>query len=459
MIMPEGLPEFKRFARTIAPDRRVRGYVMWFVAAFLLHAGRMSASQVGQSLRSDPRHRGSVTRFLTNWDAAHATGTLQLAQSILLGMERKRGKWLLLLDQTYCGQQGKRTENTFSTAHRGRRQKHAPKDQRKKKKQQAQRSCHCFVFGLLITPSGYRVPLYRSYYTESYCVKSGREYRKQTELAGDLIRTLPVPEGVPVVVLGDTAFDAQPVHTACRQQGFSCVVSMNPERVLETANPRGKVSSLVESFLPNQFVPIKLVPGQGVYAAQRRVARCRLGRKVKSRTFFVHAEKISVHSLGEVQVVFSTTTSPKRTNSVGVKKTLLTNDLSLSAAEIVELYDLRWQIELFFKELKSTLGFHQYRFEKFTCVERWVEMCLVTFLYLEWYRAKRRKRRWQPAKEKRWWLAQRTHGLAMAVRQAVDRHDLSTMARLTETKAGLRKLRAILYQALLYWPHETGPRL
>ena len=122
--------------------------------------------------------------------------------------------------------------------------------------------------------------------------------------------------------------------------------------------------------------------------------------------------------------------------------------LSLSAAEIVELYDLRWQIELFFKELKSTLGFHPYRFEKFTCVERWVEMCLVTFLYLEWYRVRRRKRPGQPAKEKRWWLAQRTHGLAMAVRQAVDCHDLSTMARLTATKAGLRKLRAILYQAL-----------
>ena len=44
---------------------------------------------------------------------------------------------------------------------------------------------------------------------------------------------------------------------------------------------------------------------------------------------------------------------------MGVKRTLLTNDLSLSVAEIVELYDLRWQIELFFKELKSSLmGFH-----------------------------------------------------------------------------------------------------
>ena len=41
------------------------------------------------------------------------------------------------------------------------------------------------------------------------------------------------------------------------------------------------------------------------------------------------------------------------------RKDLLTNDLRLSLREVVELYSLRWQIELFFKELKSTLGFHQ----------------------------------------------------------------------------------------------------
>jgi len=31
-------------------------------------------------------------------------------------------------------------------------------------------------------------------------------------------------------------------------------------------------------------------------------------------------------------------------------------------AQIVELYLVRWQIELLFKELKSCLGMHQYGF-------------------------------------------------------------------------------------------------
>ena len=61
-------------------------------------------------------------------------------------------------------------------------------------------------------------------------------------------------------------------------------------------------------------------------------------------------------------------------------KILLFNAQHLKLAEIVERYLLRWQIELFFKELKSCLGMHQYRFRKFQEVEAWMEVCLMTFI-------------------------------------------------------------------------------
>ena len=65
----------------------------------------------------------------------------------------------------------------------------------------------------------------------------------------------------------------------------------------------------------------------------------------------------------------------------------MTNDAKLTLRDVIELYQLRWQIELFFKELKSTLGLHHYRFKKFEKAETWVTLCLVTFVYLEWIRA------------------------------------------------------------------------
>ena len=317
--------------------------------------------------------------------------------------------------------------------------------------------------GLLITPSGIRLPLYRSYYTQEYLKHKNQKrtqrklplipYRKQTELAAELIHTAPVAKKAKVFVLGDTAFDAEAIQEACGKKGYLWIVSMNQERVLEKNKPRPQVWSLVSTFTANQFAPVKLTPGKGHYVAQRRVAACRIGRKKQTRTFYVHKERLTVYSVGKVQVVFSTMIQPQHGKRVEVQKILMTNDLTLSAAQIVELYDLRWQVELFFKELKSTLGFHQYRFQRFEKVERWVDLCLITFLYLEWYRAEKLSCRKVSAAQKRWWRWQRSHGLCMGIRQETEERELDRLSHYTKTKTGLRKLKMILRAA-----HPTEQR-
>jgi len=254
---------------------------------------------------------------------------------------------------------------------------------------------------LIITPSGLRIPMCRCYYTENCLKKKNKNrpkqdaipYRRQTELAAELVLSAPVPPQAQMVVLGDTAFDAEPIQQACYKRKCTWIVPINLERVIAGEKPRPKVWSLASTFSAKQFAAIRLTPGKGHFVAQRRVAACRIGPKVKSRTFYVHQERRTVQSVGDVQLLFSTTIEPKQGKPVQVQKVLMTNDLKLSAAMIVELYDLRWQIELFFKELKSTLGFHQYQFREFQKVEGWAELCLVAFAYLEWYRAEKLARR------------------------------------------------------------------
>ena len=46
---------------------------------------------------------------------------------------------------------------------------------------------------LLITPSGIRLPYSLSYYTKACCEARKIAHRKQTELAAQLIRELPLP--------------------------------------------------------------------------------------------------------------------------------------------------------------------------------------------------------------------------------------------------------------------------
>jgi len=446
MMMQDAMPRIKRFFGPVGLDLYVQGFLIRLVAAFVIHVGRMSATQAAGAIRTEARHRAAVIRFLAklNWSDDWKVLT-QLAELVLQAEQRRGGTWIFIVDQTYCGQQGQKTENTFSRANYRPR----PKKGNRRQKKYAKRSCHGFVMGLLLTPSGLRIPCFRGYYTAAYCEQKKKGYRTQTELAAELIRSVVLPQDGEVFVLGDTAFDADTIRDACAERKFYWIVPINPERVLAGAKgQRPKVSSLAKNLSANQFAPVSLKPSKGPYVAMRRVARCRLGPKMKRRTFYVHRERRAVHNVGDVQLIFSTKLKPKKGKPVSVQKILMTNNHQRSAAAIVEIYSLRWQIELFFKELKSTLGLHQYRFRQFAKVEAWVAICLTTFLYLEWYRSQQLRRRDLTAEDKAWWRWQRTYGLCQAVRQHAEETELNRLAEWTRTPGGMKRLKKQLRAAI-----------
>jgi Transposase DDE domain len=447
VIMQDALPGLKRFLKPVGLNERMLALVIRCVVAFVMHFGRMAAARAATAVRLEPRHRAQICRFMGRRLLRRLSPAAVLRSQLLLMESRLSERFFFLVDQTLSSQQGSKTENTFSTGNRKRRPR---KGRRYGKYKHARKTCHCFVKGLLITPSGIRIPFSRSYYTREYCEAKNRPYRTQTELAAEMIAELPLPEGAKVVVLGDTAFDAKCIRQACDKRKYTWVVPLNPERVL--AGPRGKrpkVRSLINGLKADQLVEIRLHAGKGPHVEQRRVSPWRVGSKVKPRTYYVHQRRQTVHSVGEVQLVFSTRTKPTKNRPVEVQKILMTNDLSLSAKQIVEWYGLRWQVELFFKELKSTLGFHQYRFRTFDRVEGWDELIQVAFLYLEWYRARQLQRRDLPEEQKKWWRWQRTHGLCMAARQAAEQADLEEIAERLETPAGLQRFRRLLKRVLL----------
>jgi IS4 transposase len=81
--------------------------------------------------------------------------------------------------------------------------------------------------------------------------------------------------------------------------------------------------------------------------------------------------------------------------------------------------DLRWQLELFFKKLKSTLGFDQSRLKRFAKVEAGLDLPLWSFVYLEWYRRRELSRKEGSKKEKERGRGQRSQGLCLGIRQEV----------------------------------------
>jgi hypothetical protein len=441
MIMVADLiPGLKRFLRPLPVSMAAQDMVMRLVVTFLLHAGRMSCLQAAGAIRTQPRHRAQVGRLLKRPGFRCRSAADVLRKDLLL-RESKLGQFIFVIDATLCTQAGKKTENTYST---GNRQRRPQKGRRFGKQKHARKSCHSFTMGLLITPSGIRIPFSRPHYTKEYCQKKKLQHRTTAESAADLIRQLPLPEGAEVVILGDTAYDADVVREACADRQYKWIFPCNPERVLAGSKPRPKVRSLLKDWSSWSLTTIRFSPGQGPYVDYRRLSPHRIGPKAKRRTFYVHQEKRDVRAVGEVRLIFSTTKAKLTKATPDDVKILMTNISRLSLQEVVELYSLRWQIELFFKELKSTLGFHQYRFRQFACVEGWVETALLSFLYLEWYRAEQLARRKITPEEHKWWRHQRTHGLCQAIRYASQEAELKYLSERLETPGGIAKLKRLL---------------
>ena len=71
----------------------------------------------------------------------------------------------------------------------------------------------------------------------------------------------------------------------------------------------------------------------------------------------------------------------------------------------------------------------------------------MTFVYLEWIRAHKLKQKALKKKEREWWQAQRTYGLALAVRQEAEQRKLKLLAEKMETPAGRKVLAKQLRQS------------
>ena len=193
VMVADSLPGLKRWTAGLGLKDSAKLLLIRVVVAFLLHAGRMSCLQAAGVVRCEARHRAQISRFLARprWRKLNINSILRQR---LLEREAADGLFVYIIDATLTSQAGKKTENTYST---GNRKKRPRKGRRHGKYKHAQKNCHSFTMGLLVTPSGTRIPFCKPYHEREYCKKKGLVHRTTAEAAADLIRELPLPEGAP----------------------------------------------------------------------------------------------------------------------------------------------------------------------------------------------------------------------------------------------------------------------
>jgi hypothetical protein len=517
VIFANTLPGFKVLLSLACLPVHIARHATSFVAAFVLHRGTMSCTQAATIFRHRQCNVATLTRFLCA--IHHSSDLLVCVRSAALMLEAELsqpGEFLFLLDATKRHSQGRFLENSYSCGNTKRtpRKDRKGKGQRKQYKRRPSR-CHSFICGLLLTPGGLRLPYCLSYYTKEYCSLIAHPFHTDSELAARLILDLQLPADARVVVVGDTAYDAEVIQKACGKRNFRWIVPANPERVLAGKNHarfqlttealaklhgkgvpqdvlaklallkdrgfarepfvealgaalskdevkqfqpmllkhskenRRKVQALQEDLNERSFEPVRLSLDCGPNCQQRRVSASRGGPgKNPKRTYWVHRRAEDVQSVGMVVLLFSKKTQVKPGAEKGkADKILMSNAFEATTEQLVAWYDLRWQIELFFKECKSVLGLDHYRVGKFCQVEGWVELCLVAFCYLEWFRAKELLRSDLSREQRQFWSRARTHDLCQLVRQRIEEEEVERMCAMMETSEGRRQLAAGLRAA------------
>jgi Transposase DDE domain len=449
VIFADSLPFAKAFFAPAKLPQSTVALLTRFVVACL--DTLRCAADAACSIRTDPRHRAQMVRFLARQGWSKDWLALErLADVVLEACLREQGDWLFILDQTTHTTLGLRAQNTYCCRNTNKRKKNS----KRKQKKTPPRLNHVFVFGLLVSPqTGTRIPCVRPYYTEEYCqqrqaqARPGRPapaFATQADIAADMIRSVRVPAGSRVLVLGDTAFEAKQVRAACEQRGFDWITPANPERVLAGEKPRRRLTELGEGLDADGMARIELCPGLSEWWRHQRGSKAKAWRGKYARRYWARAETHRVHNVGSVLVVFSTNERPEAGRKVQAKKILLSNLLHKDATRVVSAYAARWQVEVFFREMKSELGLSNYRVRDFKEVEGWVQVCCIAFCYLEYYRLRRRDQ----SERKEWWFHQRTRGLAVQVRREREWSDLELVASEMGTEQGRARLRACLRRAV-----------
>ena len=182
-------------------------------------------------------------------------------------------------------------------------------------------------------------------------------FRKLTELAAEMIRTVTLPEGVRGIVLFDSYYLCPVVTRACQAAGFRYVGVAKKNR----------------NFFPDGRPRDKRKLGRYGAGVLRRDGRWLTVRAKKHRL----AERVGrLSKAGRVKLVFSR--RARETAWIA----MVTNETRWGVKTVLSHYMARWAIEVLFKMSKQYLGLGDYQVLRYRAVERYLHLVLIAHLLL-----------------------------------------------------------------------------
>jgi len=419
--IPKSTIYFFRFSRQYV-NKAVYRHIMTMVLAIILVRGKRTYTNTSR-LFLDSRDKSCISRCFNNsvfpgfLMQEHLYGRLLNEALSIPGSKRTA---YMILDSTAQSNRSKKMENRIIY-------------------KKGYTSDHFFVMGILYFPdTNVRIPLPRRVYrTKRYCQKHGYKYRSQVQLAEMMIRYAHLPEDVDVIVIFDSFFPSEGVIKTIRNKGYHFVCSAKNNRVdIDTGKQLKAICQehITSGRLKNR-IQIRVPGKRSGYAHVS-------AQKYETKTFITYTEKLSISKMGDVQVVFSR----KENDQSDLKhmRYILTDMLDINTCDILTIYSYRWQIELYFKELKSYLGLGHYQMLSFRAIVRHVDCVIMAFMYLEHLRI----RKLMEHPNQRQWKYARTLQMSYVIAQEVRMTNLSYLKRIIKDESGFAKLEQELMNKL-----------
>jgi hypothetical protein len=347
-----------------------------YLASLILNNNRkVSLTGLGKTILESSKFKTTVSLFFKGKRFYSRKYYLSMVRALLMELKLRKikGKTVLIID----GCCTKRGANTLIENANQYRKKQSNSKSRSTKS-------HMFVKGLVILPNGLRIPAPRySYYTKGYCKKYKLPYKTQHQLAAMMIEEVnSLFKSENLVVIADGFFDSQLMFSTCRGLGATFIVPADSARIYIKKGHRRKLHKRAY-YRSHEQKTFGIQKGDEKFTKEH--SRYHNPGAKKKDFYKAKSENLEISGLGDILVTFSWKKRNRKYDKRSLKVLLCSNP-HMSTEEILELYALRWQIEIFFRELKSDLGLSDFSGRSFKAFERYVDLILMSYLFLEWYR-------------------------------------------------------------------------
>jgi Transposase DDE domain len=186
-------------------------------------------------------------------------------------------------------------------------------------------------------------------------------FRKKTMLAQDMLKELQrlLPPGFHVYVLFDSWYASNRLLKFCRRRDWHVICALKSNRTLDDK----KLSQWPQALRHQRYQRVQLTATGG-----------------RQRTYLVRTLQGKLTKLPfDVCVLIS-----QRHHRDKHPKYFLCTDLSLSAQQILPIYQKRWPIEVDNFYVKQHLGLADFRVQSYEATEKWFAIVFVALAFLQW---------------------------------------------------------------------------